>query len=340
MSADFGPGAMMEKAMSFQTAKLVLTGLELGLFELLAEKPSTEAMIRAELGLGARGTGHFLAALAEIGVLERDGDAYRNGAATGNFLVPGGPAYLGGFLHMADQVMYPAWGRLDESLRTGEPQAATYSGADMFGQLYGDDDKRNAFVGMAESISRPLVPILAETFDWGAHKVVLELGGCRGDVLGNLVKAHPHLDATVLDLPQLEPAFHDHMDDLGMTGRIRFHAADFFSDRLPAADVVMIGHCMIDWTDDQRRTLIANVFPSVAPGGSFLIWDPMLVEDEDGYLRNLIRALNLQLMTPHGTGYRLDACLGWLQEAGFAGAEHCSLGHQDVTLVTAHKAAA
>lgn len=337
MSGQFGPGAMMTQAMGFQTAKLVLTALELGLFDSLAKRPATEAELRAELGLHERGIGHFLAALVEIGVLEQEGDGYRNAGAVSDFLVPGSPAYLGGFLRMADRVMYPAWGELGNALRTGEPQTATYSGSDMFGQLYGDADKKSEFVSMAEDSSRPLIPVLAESFDWGAHKSVLELGGCRGNVLANLVRQHPHLDATVLDLPQLEPAFDSHMETLGTSGKVRFHSADFFTERLPDADVVMIGHCMVDWTDEQRMSLIDNVYPAVKPGGTFLIWDPILVAGEDSYLRNLVRSLNLQLMTPHGTNYHLVECVEWLRIAGFDSVTHRSLG-QDVTLIAAHKA--
>lgn len=330
------PGVLLGQAMAFQQAKLILTAVELGLFRLLAKAPATEDEIRDRLGLHHRGTGHFLAALRELGMLEREGGHYRASASTRRYLVPGADGYLGHFLHMADQVMYPAWGRLAEALRTGAPQATTYSGGDMFGQLYGDDKKKNAFVGMVEDMSRPLIPALAGAFDWEAHKSVLELGGCRGNVLSNLVRVHPHLDATVLDLPQLEPAFHEHMANLGMTDRVRFHSANFFTDDLPAADVVMIGHCLVDWTDDQRKALIANVFPSVNPGGAFLIWDPMLVEGQDSYLRNLTCSLNLQLMTPHGTNYHLEQCMAWLSDAGFTNVIHRSLGH-DVTLVVAHK---
>lgn len=332
------PGALLGKAMAFQGAKLILTGLELGLFDRLASGPATVEKIRAELGLGERGTAHFLAALAELGILELDGEQYALGDEARTFLVADSPASLGGFLHVADKVMYPAWDKLGESLRTGEPQAATYqSGNDMFDQLYGDEDKKSDFVGMAEDASRPLIPILVDAFDWSAHRSVLELGGCRGNVLANLVKAHPHLDATVLDLPQLQPAFTAHMATLGTTGQVGFHSADFFKDKLPAADVVMIGHCMVDWTDEQRTALIANVFPSVNPGGAFLIWDPMLVKGDDGYLRNLVRSLNLQLMTPHGTNYHVESCVDWLREVGFATVEHSNIGH-DVTLVVASKA--
>ncbi|MFF4403250.1 methyltransferase [Streptomyces sp. NPDC001262] len=332
-----GPEDVLAAAMAFQPAKLVLTGLELGLFRLLADGPATGAEIRRRLGLHARGTGHFLAALAETGVLDRDGEVYRNGPAAQGLLVPGSDAYLGDFLHMADTVMYPAWGRLGEALRTGAPQAATYSGSDMFGELYSDGAKQNDFVAMAENASRPLIGALTTAFDWTSRRSVVELGGCRGNVLAHVVKAHPHLDATVLDLPPLQGAFDRHMDDLGLTGRVRFRGADFFTDPLPTADVLAIGHCMVDWTDDQRRALITRAFHAVDPGGVFLVWDPMLVPGQDDYLRNLMRSINLQLMTPHGTNYRLDQCEDWLREAGFAHVEHRPLGH-DVTLVVAGKA--
>ncbi|GHF65490.1 O-methyltransferase [Streptomyces mashuensis] len=335
-TADDGTTALLETATAFQRAQLLLAGLDLGLFDLLAEGPADAATVRDRLGLHPRGTDDYLAALTETGLLEHGPGGYRNSPAAGRHLVRDAPAYLGGFLRAADQVMYPAWGRLATALRTGEPQAATYSGNDMFGQLYGDDDKRSAFVRMAEDASRPLVPALTRAFDWENRSSVLELGGCRGNVLAGLVAAHPHLTATVLDLPALREEFDTHMKALGTTGRITFHGADFFTDPLPPADVVMIGHCLVDWTDEQRRALVRAVHPAVRPGGAFLVWDPMIVPGAESCLRNLIRSLNLQLMTPHGTNYRLDDLVRLLRTTGFADVRHRPLG-QDVTLVAAYK---
>ncbi|APU14243.1 MULTISPECIES: methyltransferase [Actinoalloteichus] len=331
------PRHFLDKAMAFQPSKMVLAGLEVGLFDLLAEAPATEPVIRERLGLHARGTGHFLDALVELGMLDRDDDVFRNSQAAEFFLVPSHDEYMGGLLHMANRVMYPAWGRLAEALRTGRPQAATYTGDAMFEQLYESDEKRVDFIGMAEAASKPLIPALIERFDWSARTLVVELGGCRGNVLAQLVQAHPHLDGTVLDLPQLRPAFDEHMVTLGTTGTVRFEGGDFFAS-IPEAEVMMIGHSLIDWEDAQRRQLLANAFAALKPGGAFLIWDPIIVEGEEGYLRNLVTSLNLQLMTPHGTGYRLEECVEWLTDAGFATVSHLSLGH-DVTLVIGHKAA-
>lgn len=333
-----GPGAVLGQAMAFQSAKLVLTGMEIGLFTALAEEPGDEESLRKRLDLHPRGTGHFLAALVELGFLEHSEEdgRYRNAPAAQAFLVPGGEAYLGGFLRAADRVMYAAWGRLGEALRTGAPQAATFSGDDMFSELYDSEEKKDGLVGMAEDASRPLIPALVDAFDWPAHSSVLELGGCRGNVLAGLARAHPHLDACVFDLPQLEADFTAHMAAIGMTGHVRFHGGDFFAGALPEADVLMLGHSLIDWNDEQRRELVRNAFAAVRPGGAFLVWDPVIVRGEDSYLRNLIRSLNLQLMTPHGKGYDVEQCGAWMREAGFASVTHTSLGH-DVTLIVARK---
>jgi len=345
MSADFATGtteavapeALLGQAMAFQHAKLVLTALDIGLFELLARGPATEEQIRQRLGLHPRGTGHFLAALAELGLLERVGEVFWNGPAVRASLLADSPAPLGGFLRMADRVMYPAWGQLADALRTGATQASTYSGDDMFGELYQSADHRDSLVRMAEDASRPLIPALVEAFDWSKVSSVLELGGCRGNVLAGIAAAHPHLRCEVLDLPQLEPAFAEHMAAIGMADRVSFRAGDFFTDRLPEADVLMIGHAFVDWDDSQRQRLLRATFPSVAAGGAFLIWDPIIVPGRPSYLRNLVRSLNMQLMTPYGAGYTLEQCEGWLRAAGYASVQTRDLGH-DVTLVVAHKA--
>ncbi|WP_328393705.1 acetylserotonin O-methyltransferase [Streptomyces sp. NBC_00390] len=331
------PGAVLAQAMAFQPARLVLTGIEIGLFTALAEQPGTEEEIRERLGLHTRGTDHFLAALVELGFLERSaGGEFSNSWSARQFLVPGDDGYLGGFLKIAGQVMYPAWDKLGEALRTGAPQAATYTGEDMFGELYDSDEKKDGLVGMAEDASRPLIPALTESFGWAKYNSVLELGGCRGNVLAGLARAHPHLDACVFDLPQLEGDFAAHMADIGMAGKVRYHGGDFFADALPQADVLMIGHALVDWNDEQRKQLVKNTFAAVRPGGAFLVWDPVIVDDDESYLRNLIRSLNLQLMTPHGKGYRFEQCAEWMREAGYAEVTHTALGH-DVTLVVAHK---
>jgi len=41
---------------------------------------------------------------------------------------------------------------------------------------------------------------------------------------------------------------------------LRFYPGDFFSDPLPSADVLMMGHILHDWNLEEKRMLIAKAY--------------------------------------------------------------------------------
>jgi SAM-dependent methyltransferase len=328
------PDAVMRHAMGFQPARLVLSALELGLFELLSEAPADEETIRAHLGLHPRGTRDFLRALVTLDLVDEADGRYRNAPAADTYLIPGRDRYQGAFLHMVNQVMYPTWGRLTEGLRTGAPQSDLVSGEDIFGEWYGSSDERRRLIGWTEEITRPLLRPLAAALDWTARRSVLELGCMRGNLLAHLVHAHPHLDARGFDLPQLAPAFEENMAAQGLAGRIEFHGGDFFADPLPTAEVVVLGQVLVDWGVQERRQLVKNTFPAVAPGGILAVYDPMVAGDGND-LANHVISLTLQLMTPGGSGYAVGDCVGWMRDAGYVDVTHRPLAH--ITMVVGHR---
>src|SRR5207248_10561964 len=98
---------------AFCHAKLLLTASELGLFvELDRAGGGTAAELGARLGLHPRGGRDFLDALVALGLLDKAGDRYDISQLSSSYLVPGGLAFMGGFLDRANRVLYPAWGHL------------------------------------------------------------------------------------------------------------------------------------------------------------------------------------------------------------------------------------
>jgi len=338
MTTPIDLATVQQQATAFQTAKLVLTSVEVGLFSALADGPATAAELCDRLELHPRGVGLFLDALTALGLLERDEGRYANVTAASAFLSSGGDSYLGGFFVWADRVMYPAWGQLAELLRSGNPPMAARTGHEMFDSLWDDPVLTEMLTRMTESISRPLIPTLVDAFDWACYQSVVDLGGCRGDTLAEVVRAHPHLDAVVFDLPAVRPQFDEHMAELEPKVKVRFQGGDFFKDAIPQADLLTLNHALVDWDESQRRRLLDLTFPAVRPGGALLICDSVIVEGEPSYFRNLVRGINMQLMTPGGGGHRLTELTGWLHEAGYGKVEHRPLS-TDMSLVIAHKPA-
>lgn len=331
---EISPARIFQVANGFCTAKIVLTALRTGLFGELSGGPATEPELRDRLGLHPRGSWHFLNALVWLGMLERDGDRYRNSPAADRYLVADRPTYMGGFLDRADTIFYPAWGRFDAALRTGRP---VVDGADddPYEHMSADPAQLRSFLGMMDAMNGPLGPELAASFDWSPYATVVDIGGARGNLVANIAGAHPHLSAGVFDRPRVEPAFDEHMAALGLTERVRFHPGDFFTDPLPEADVLILGHVLHDWAAEERRALVRKAYDSVRPGGALLVYDPM-VDDELRHPMNLVISLDLLLTTHGGAEYPAADCRAWMIEAGFTDVTSQSLGYND-TLVVARK---
>lgn len=336
-----GPSPIDVKRLSnaFCHAKLLLTAGELGLFsDLDKHGPSSQGEIVARIGLHPRAARDFLHGLVLLGLLELDAGRYRNTQPASATLVPGKPDYVGGFLYRANHMLYPAWGRLTDALTTGKPQTAGAADEGAFLRMLADPAQREQYLRMMDSANSLVAPHLIERFGWGEHRRVLDVGGCRGNLAGLLMRAHPHLEAGVFDLPPLAGPHAEHAERLGVADRAWFLAGDFFADELPSSEIVILGHVLHNWSPEQRAELIAKAYRAVEPGGALLIYDAMLPEDPTDLARVLI-SLNMLLVTEGGSEYTSRECLSWLAAAGCADTGVHPLGTTD-TLVIGRKPAA
>jgi hypothetical protein len=320
---------------AFCHAKLLLTAGELGLFqELDRSGPATQQEICVRTGLHPRAARDFLHGLVLLDLLVLDGDRYSNSEVASAALVPGKPGYIGGFLHRANHMLYPAWGRLTEAVTTGRPQTPGAKDSGAFLRMLGDPAQREQYLRMMDSANGLVAPHLIDSFEWDGHRRLLDVGGCRGNLVGRLMLAHPHLTAAVFDLAPLAGAFAEHTESLGVADRAIFHPGDFFADEpLPVtADVVIMGHVLHNWSPQQRAYLVRKAYEAVEPGGALLIYDAMLPEEPTDLARILV-SLNMLLVTEGGSEYTVSECRGWLADAGCEVIEVRPLGSTDTLVI-------
>src|SRR6185436_15359165 len=148
------PDRIMQLGLGFWGSKTLLSAIELGVFSELADGALNIDELSKKLRLHPRGARDFFDALVSLGMLERDGELYRNTAETGQFLVRGKLGYIGGMLEMANERLYPFWGSLTEALRTGLPQNEVKTGgAGLFESVYGDAGRLRLFLGAMTGLS-------------------------------------------------------------------------------------------------------------------------------------------------------------------------------------------
>lgn len=324
------PASVIRLGTAFSEAKAVLSAIELGLFDLLHDGPANATEVQERLDLHPRGTRHFLDLLVTLELLTKEAGNYANTPAADRYLIRGKSEYVGGFLNRANHMLYPAYGKLTDALRTGKPQAAAN-----FQDMIANPERLRRFLDMMDSLTGLLGEELAQAFDFGKYQHVLDLGGARGHLLSFVVRAHAGIRGTVFDLPVDAEPFAELMTKLDLTDRMTFHGGDFFADDLPEADVVIIGHVLHDWTPEERQLLVDKAYRAVPPGGAVVIYDPM-VDEELSHPENLLASLAMLLTTDGGSEYAPAECEAWLKQAGFTVESVRPLGSSD-TLVIGRK---
>lgn len=341
----FAPAKVYALSTAFWQTKLIMTAGELEIFARLAEGPATVEGLAEKLSLHAPVLHDFLDALVALGLLERDGGRYSNSPEADYYLVPGKRYYMGHYLTFVDKFMKPTWDGLGEVLRTGkppEPQAPPQEaapgkeGAEFFEHTYANVDLQRMFMEAQDSLSSEVAWELSRRIDWSRWTRLVDLGGARGNTAGILLQAHPHLNATVFDMPPIEPLFHEHMERLGVQDRARYQGGDWFENPLPEGDVLLCGHALHNWTAEQRKTVIGKAYEAVRPGGVFMVHD-LMIDADRRRLNPLMLSLAMTLSVG-GSGYKAGECAGWMGEAGFTGVETVPLQDYDGhTVVIGHK---
>src|SRR6516165_2716883 len=312
------PDRIMDVGLGFWSSKVLLSAIEIDVFTELAQQSGDLASLRPRLGLHPRSARDFLDALVALGFLQRQGSVYRNTPATDLLLDRRKRSYLGGILEMANNRRYQHWSHLTEALRTGEIQnEAKHGGEDFFGAIYADPRRLREFLRAMSGISRGANVCIAQRFPWARYHSFVDVGTAQGDLAVQIAKANPHLQGLGFDLDQVGPVFADYIAENHLSDRIRFVAGDFFRDPLPQADVVLMGHILHDWGQEQKRTLIWKAYESLPPGGALVVYEAIIDDERCRNAFGLLMSLNMLIETTSGFDYTGAECCSWMKEAGF-----------------------
>jgi hypothetical protein len=113
------------------------------------------------------------------------------------------------------------------------------------------------------------------------------------------------------------PLFEEYVAAAGLTDRLRFYPGDFFSDDLPSADVLIMGHILHDWNMDEKRLLLQKAHAALPDGGALIVYEAIIDDDRRENTQGLLMSLNMLIETRGGFDYTGADCQGWMREAGF-----------------------
>ena len=316
--ADLFPDRIVELGTAFWGAKTLLSAVELGVFSELAKGPLDGETLRARLGIHPRSARDFFDALVALGMLVRERDRYANTAETDLFLDPAKPSYMGGLLEMLNFRLYGFWASLTEALRTGQPQnEAKSGGGDLFAALYSDPVRLRLFLQAMTGVSLGAARAMAQKFPWRNYQTFIDVGAAQGGLPVQVALANAHLSGGGFDLPVVGPIFQEYVASFGLSDRLHFQAGDFFTDPLPGADVLVMGHILHDWDLDEKRNLLRKAHAALERGGALIVYEAIIDDERRRNAFGLLMSLNMLIETRGGFDYTGADCAGWMREVGF-----------------------
>ena len=181
-------------------SKLLLTGIELGVFNQLSEPRSANAVAEA-LGTHSENTRLFLDGLTASDLTVKRNGLYQNTPVTQAFLVEGRSTFLGQMFTLQAQMWDPALNDMSRLVKEGAPQHspdADMGSEEMWAQFA-------AFMANYEraGVAQQAVEVVSELPEFSSFRKMLDLGGGPGVTGIAIVGAHPSMKGVIFDRPAI-----------------------------------------------------------------------------------------------------------------------------------------
>ena len=314
-SADPVAAKLARLRMGWQEPKILMAGVELGLFDRLGQGPAAVAELARDLAVTARGIEILADALVAAGYLDKEAGRYRNSAESDRLLVRGRPGSVAHALAHSGE-MLRSWSRLEETIRTGLRREERSKPT-----LSDPVANRNFILAMAEGGQGRIGPVLDLLPLAGARRLV-DLGGGPAQYACEAARRHPELSATVVDLPLTVSVAREQIAAAGLEARVGTHVCDFYAapelDLGGPADAVLISQVLHAEGPAENRALLGRLAPHVLPGGWVAACENLVDDSRTAPLGAAMFAVNMLAGTARGRTYSEREIGGWLAEAGFS----------------------
>jgi SAM-dependent methyltransferase len=309
----------------------LLAAMQLDLFTPLQDGALTAEQLAEALNVGVAKLRPVLYILADVGMLTLDGDRFGNTSEGDYYLVRGRRAYMGG----AHEILSDLWSaafKTAASVRTGRAQAMhdyTVMSQDELGQVYRG---LNTF---AMAAGRALV----RRYDFTAYRHLLDVGGGSGGLSVTILEANPHMQATIVDLPNVTPLTRGFIADTELTPRIKVQAGDVVQAPPPGEYDVAVMRAFIQVLGvDEARNALRHVGQALRPDGDIYIVGAMLDDSRLSPQSAVYSNLVFANIYDGGQAYTEAEHRAWLTEAGFENITRTVLSDGS-SIITARKKA-
>jgi ubiquinone/menaquinone biosynthesis C-methylase UbiE len=305
---------------------------ELGLFDLLYERPNIcKEEIASELNLQSRAIDILLLGTTALRLTKKTDTFYRNSTVINDVVSNGFWQIFKDVVAFEQYICYLGQADFTESLRSNCNVGLSRvpgSGRDLYRRLSESPQLQKVFYRYMHSWSELSNPMLFRNLDLSNARKVLDVGG--GDAVNAiaLVKAFPHLEVTVLELPGGAALARRKVAEAALSDRITILEHDMFNGKFPDGnDCVLYSHQLVIWVPEENIALLKSAYQALKPGGRVAIFSSISNDEGTGPLMAALDSVYFaSIPAEGGMIYAWHQYEEWLRDAGFKNFERWECG--------------
>lgn len=248
----------------FWRTQTIGSAVELGVIEGL---PATDKEVADRCDLYPDKARRLLRALGELNIAVREGDRWTL-TSRGKLLradhsltlADAAIEYAGSFTSM--------WTHLSEALRKN----SAWDTPDIFGEVARDEPRSVGHHRMLRSYARHDYIEVCRALELRGNEHIIDAGGGMGVLAQQIVDAHPSVEVTVIERPEVVAMAPSVM-------RVGWQNRNLFEPWQLQADAVVLSRVLHDWDDPEALQILRHARATLSPGGLIYIVE-MLISNE------------------------------------------------------------
>jgi ubiquinone/menaquinone biosynthesis C-methylase UbiE len=264
--AGLAPTPIIDTFHAVVVARAIIVATKLGVFDAVAARPRSAAEMAGSLSVDAEALAKLNNLLVAIGYLKLVDDRYAATRLTRKWLLSDSPQSL----HDSMLLRFLEW----EAIEATEDFVRTGKALDVHERITGEQwgvyqrgMRSLARLSAREVAGRVRLPAGA--------RAMLDIGGGHGFYAVAFCRAHPKLQATILDLPEAVATAAPILAEERMDQRVTHKAGDALTEDLGDGrwDLIFISHLVHHFDAADNQELVGRTARGLRPGGVLAILD-------------------------------------------------------------------
>ncbi len=299
------PVALRQLANGFMVSQAIYVAAKLGIADLLAEGPKNCEEPAKAADAHAQSLYRVLRVLASMGVFAQDAEGRFRLTPLAEPLQSAVPGSLRAYAIMRGEAWHwRPWGVVLQGVKTGQTPFQRVHSVDFFHFLGENPEAAEVFNEAMRARQEQENRGVAAAYPFGGSRTVVDVGGGNGGLLASILEANPGVRGILFDLPHVAAAARERLEALGLTGRYRCIAGDFFTSVPEGGDAYLLSNVIHDWDDAPATRILTNCRRTMKPAARLLLIETIVPPGNDPSVAKLI---DFQMLVLTGGRERTEA---------------------------------